>query len=50
MANPVMDVDISEISGQMAELFCVNPVEMGIEVINLVCNLSLNSILSISGA
>lgn len=33
IANPFMDVDISEISGQMAELFCVDPVEM--EVINL---------------
>ena len=30
-----MKVDIGEISGQMAELFCVNPVEMLMEVINL---------------
>ncbi|XP_056138883.1 general transcription factor II-I repeat domain-containing protein 2-like [Lampris incognitus] len=31
MANPFMDVDISEISGQIAELFRVDPVEMEIE-------------------
>ncbi|KAK0142715.1 General transcription factor II-I repeat domain-containing protein 2A [Merluccius polli] len=43
MANPFMDVDISEISGQMAELFCVDPVEMEMEVINLQNNVQLKS-------
>ena len=43
MANPFMDVDISEISGQMAELFCLDPVEMEIEVINLQNNVQLKS-------
>ncbi|KAM3599085.1 uncharacterized protein V6R79_026136 [Siganus canaliculatus] len=33
MANPFMDVDTSEISGQMAELFCIDPVEMEMEVV-----------------
>ena len=28
IANPFMDVNISEISGQMAKLFCIDPVEM----------------------
>lgn len=43
MANPFMYVDISEISGQMPELFCVDPVEMLIEVINLQTNVQLKS-------
>ena len=30
-----MDVNISEIYGQMAELFCVDPVETEIELLNL---------------
>lgn len=34
MANPFVDVDINEISGQ-ASLFCVDPVEMEIEIINI---------------
>ena len=43
MANPFIDVDISEISGRMAELLCVDPVEMEIEVINLQNNAQLKS-------
>lgn len=43
MANPFMDLDISEISGQMPELFCVDPVEMVTEVINLQTNVQLKS-------
>lgn len=43
MANPLMDVDTSEISGQMAELFCVDPVEMEIEVVTLQNNVQLKS-------
>ncbi len=35
IANSIMDVDINEISGQMAELFCVDPVEMEMELLNL---------------
>ena len=38
-----MDVDTSEISGQMAELFCVDPVEMKIEVVTLQNNVELES-------
>lgn len=36
-----MDVDIREISGWMAEPFCVDPVDMEIEVINLQNNVQL---------
>lgn len=43
MANPFMDVDTSEISGQMAELFCVDHVEMEIEVVTLQNNVQLKS-------
>lgn len=35
-----MDVDISVILGQVAEAFCVDAVEMKIEVINLQSNVS----------
>ncbi len=35
IANSIVDVDINEISGQMAELFCVDPVEMEMELLNL---------------
>ena len=41
VANPFMTVDIGEISGQMAELFCINPVKM--EVINLQNDVQLKS-------
>ena len=34
-ANPFMDVDISDILGKMAEPFCVDPVDMEMEVIDL---------------
>lgn len=43
MANPFMDVDTSEISGQMAELFCVDRVEMEIAVVTLQNNVQLKS-------
>ncbi|CAL9688304.1 unnamed protein product [Knipowitschia caucasica] len=43
MANPFMDVDISDISGQMAVLFGIDPVEMEMEVINLQNNVQLKS-------
>lgn len=43
IANPFMDVDISEISGKMAELFCVNPVEIELELLNLQNDIQLKS-------
>lgn len=43
IANPFMDVDISELSGQMAELFCVDPRETEIEIINIQNNVQLKS-------
>ena len=43
IANPFMEVDITEISEKMAELFTVNPVEMEMEVINLQNHVQLKS-------
>ncbi|CAL9684507.1 unnamed protein product [Knipowitschia caucasica] len=43
MANPFMDVDISDISGQMAVLFGIDPVEMEMEVKNLQNSVQLKS-------
>ncbi|CAB4057549.1 unnamed protein product [Lepeophtheirus salmonis] len=43
MTNPFMDVDISDISGQMAELFYVDPMEMNVEVINRRNNVQLKT-------
>ncbi|XP_028313963.1 general transcription factor II-I repeat domain-containing protein 2B-like [Gouania willdenowi] len=43
IANPFLAVDISELSGQMAELFSVDPVEMEMEVLNLQNNVQLKS-------
>lgn len=43
MANPFMDVDVSEVSSQMAELFCVDPVETENEIINIQNNVQLKS-------
>lgn len=43
MANPFMDAEINEISGQMAGFFSVDPEEMEIEVITLQNNVQLKS-------
>lgn len=43
MDNTFMNVDISEISGQVTEHFCVESVEMEIEVIYLSNNVQLKS-------
>ncbi|CAB4058170.1 unnamed protein product [Lepeophtheirus salmonis] len=43
MTNPFMNVDINEISVEMAEFFCVDLVEMKIEVINLQNDIKLKS-------
>lgn len=43
IVNPFLDVDISELSGQMAELFSVDPVETEMEIINLQNDVQLKS-------
>ncbi len=43
MANPFMELDIDNISKQMAELFDVSALEMEMEVINLQNNIHLKS-------
>lgn len=43
VANPFMCVDITDLSAQMADLFCVDPTETEIEIINMQNNLHLKS-------
>uniref|UniRef100_A0AAQ5Y107 HAT C-terminal dimerisation domain-containing protein n=1 Tax=Amphiprion ocellaris TaxID=80972 RepID=A0AAQ5Y107_AMPOC len=43
VANPFMCVDITDLSAQMADVFCVDPTETEIEIINMQNNVHLKS-------